>query len=234
MKHIKTFEQFVNESSIPFLSLSKKEVEELEKEGKVTKTFAGTGLSHSVDKATVNRYQNAKKIEYKDWKSGDKVVADVDVEYDKGAGSIHVTVLKESVRHFTKYFWTIDKDFKIEVNKITDDLAEDASMDNCDRDPNIVVYGSESNERHAHMRAEDIVKHYKKHGLPKNLKSKNTDEAGYESVAPLSEGKNKFRYDYEGWQRVYHAYNQTTHKTIDKDPMAFIDWLAKNTQPPQV
>lgn len=55
-----------------------------------------------------------------------------------------------------------------------------------------------------------------------------------ESLAPVSEGKNKFRYDYEGWQQVYHAYNQTTHKTIDKDPMAFIDWLAKNTQPPQV
>lgn len=57
---------------------------------------------------------------------------------------------------------------------------------------------------------------------------------GKDNDVPLEEGKNRFKYDYDGWQLVYHAYNQTTHKTIDKDPMAFIDWLAKNTQPPQI
>lgn len=53
-----------------------------------------------------------------------------------------------------------------------------------------------------------------------------------ESLAPLSEGKNKFRYDHSGWQMIYNAYNQTTHKTIEQEPMKFIDWLAKNTPPP--
>jgi hypothetical protein len=32
---------------------------------------------------------------------------------------------------------------------------------------------------------------------------------------PVTEGKNKFRYDYQGWQQVYQAYYSSTGKQPD-------------------
>jgi hypothetical protein len=51
-----------SQTKTPYLPLSKKEVEILNSEGKVTKTFAGTGFSHSVDPKTVTRWAVAGKL----------------------------------------------------------------------------------------------------------------------------------------------------------------------------
>jgi len=81
-----------SQAKIPYLPLSKKEVEILNSEGKVTKTFAGTGFSHRVDPKTVNTYLNATEVTYTDWNTGQRVKAPVDVEYSKQVGSISITV----------------------------------------------------------------------------------------------------------------------------------------------
>ena len=81
-----------SQAKIPYLPLSKKEVEILNSEGKVTKTFAGTGFSHRVDPKTVNTYLNATEVTYTDWNTGQRVKTPVDVEYSKQVGSISITV----------------------------------------------------------------------------------------------------------------------------------------------
>jgi hypothetical protein len=90
-----------SQAKIPYLPLSKKEVETLNSEGKITKTFAGTGFSHKVDPKTVNTYLNATEVTYTDWNTGQRVKAPVDVEYLKQVGSISITVysaLKNKVK----------------------------------------------------------------------------------------------------------------------------------------
>ena len=99
MKDIQKIKEFfskpldeASQTKIPYLPLSKKEVETLNSKGKVTKTFAGTGFSHSVDPKTVNTYLNTKEVTYTDWNTGQRVKAPVDVEYSKQVGYISITV----------------------------------------------------------------------------------------------------------------------------------------------
>ena len=90
-----------SQAKIPYLPLSKKEVETLNSEGKITKTFAGTGFSHKVNPKTVNTYLNATEVTYTDWNTGQRVKAPVDVENSNQLGSISITVysaLKNKVK----------------------------------------------------------------------------------------------------------------------------------------
>ena len=98
----------VSQTKIPYLPLSKKEVETLNSKGKVTKTFAGTGFSHSVDPKTVNTYLNTKEVTYTDWNTGQRVKAPVDVEYSKQVGSISITVYGEKNMNEAKEETAVD------------------------------------------------------------------------------------------------------------------------------
>ena len=97
-----------SQTKTPYLPLSKKEVEILNSEGKVTKTFAGTGFSHSVDPKTVNTYLNAKEVTYTDWNTGQRVKSPVDVEYSKQVGSISITVYGEKNMNEAKKETAVD------------------------------------------------------------------------------------------------------------------------------
>lgn len=167
MKHLKTFEQFVSENQDNNLD-----------EGLLDK------LKGLISKKSTRRPTDAEfRIASKFAKEHGGNVGSIGVNADDTINLIvdhpdetesrykidkHGKEVNESVRHVTKYFWTIDKNRKIETYKTNNDLEEEAASDNADRDDNIIAYGFAGNESGAKSMADNTYWNIKRFGKPKN------------------------------------------------------------------
>ena len=92
MKNLQTYDEFLNEGKVPYIALSKKEVQQLKDSGTVTKTFAGTKFSHRASPEIIKRYKDIDSIEYKDWDTGKKVKVDAKATIEQGIVDVTITL----------------------------------------------------------------------------------------------------------------------------------------------
>lgn len=90
--------------------------------------------------------------------------------------------INESVRRETKFVWSIDKKFKIDIKKTENDLAEDALLYDLENNSNILQFGSESTENSAKNKAKSLLKTLKSGKKIEKFKIEKQDSEYYQIV----------------------------------------------------
>lgn len=90
--------------------------------------------------------------------------------------------INESVRRETKFVWSIDKKFKIDIKKTENDLAEDALLYDLENNSNILHFGSESTENSAKNKAKSLLKTLKSGKKIEKFKIEKQDSEYYQIV----------------------------------------------------